>query len=159
MNLLDRYIFKSVLFACAAAVGLFAFIVIVPNVARDLLNHMLAGQLPALTAAKLILLLVPIALVYALPMGILTGVLLTLGRLSADSEVTAMRAAGLSLTRLARPILVLAALSMAVALYFNFDSMPRARVAYESSFAAAIRTNPMNFIVPKTPPSVGAMVP
>ena len=49
MNLLDRYIFKSVLFTCAAAVGLFAFIVLVPNIARDLLAYVLAGQLSAST--------------------------------------------------------------------------------------------------------------
>ena len=36
MNLLDRHIFRSVLFTCAAAVGLFAFVVALPNVLRDL---------------------------------------------------------------------------------------------------------------------------
>lgn len=150
VNLLDRYVFKSVLFTCLGAVGLFAFIVIVPNVARDLLNYMLAGQLPAVLVAKLILLLVPIAIVYALPMGMLTGVLLTLGRLSADSEITAMRAAGISVFRSTRPVLFLALLGVAVGVYFNFESMPRARVAYESSLAAAVRANPLSFIQPKT---------
>ena len=43
-----------------------------------------------------VVLLVPFALSYALPLGMLTGALLTLGRLSSDSEITAMRAAGLS---------------------------------------------------------------
>lgn len=150
MNLLDRYIFKSVLFTCAAAVGLFAFIVIIPNVARDLLAYVLAGQLSGAVFGKLVLLLVPLAITFALPMGLLTGVLLTLGRLSADSEITAMRAAGLSLPRLARPILVLAMLGAGLGLYFNFESMPRARVEYHRALAEAVRANPLRFIVPKT---------
>lgn len=150
MNLLDRYIFKSVFFTCLAAVGMFAFIVVVPNIARDLLGHALAGQLPAVTLGKLILLLVPVATVYALPMGILTGVLLTLGRLSADSEITAMRAAGISISRAARSVVFLGVLGVAVALYFNFEAMPRARVEYERTLASAVRSNPLSFIVPKT---------
>lgn len=150
MNLLDRYIFKGVLFSCAAAVALFAFIVIVPNVARDLLTPVLSGQLPALTFCKLVVLLLPFAITYALPMGILTGVLLTLGRLSADSEITAARAAGVSIARLSRPVLILAGLGVALGLYFNFDSMPRARVEYHQVFADTLRANPLSFIVPKT---------
>ena len=102
MNLLDRHIFRSVLLTCAAAVGLFAFVVAVPNVVRDLLGPFLAGQFGAATFARLVALLFPFAISFALPMGILTGVLLTLGRLSADSEITAMRAAGISLLRIAQ---------------------------------------------------------
>lgn len=150
MTLLDRYIFKSVLFTCLAAVGLFAFIVIVPNIARDLLAYVLTGQLSVATFGKLVLLLLPFAITYALPMGMLTGVLLTLGRLSADSEITAMRAAGLGVARIARPVLILAALGVAVGLYFNFESMPRARVEYHRQLAEAIRANPLKIIVPKT---------
>jgi lipopolysaccharide export system permease protein len=150
VTLLDRYIFKSVLFTCLAAVALFAFIVIVPNIARDLLAYVVQGQLPFATFGKLVFLLLPFAVTYALPMGMLTGVLLTLGRLSADSEITAMRAAGIGVARIARPVLLLAALGAAVGLYFNFDSMPRARVEYHRQLAAAIRANPLSVIVPRT---------
>ncbi len=150
LNLLDRYIFKSVLFTCAAAVGLFAFIVLVPNIARDLLAYVLAGQLSAATFVKLMALLVPLAVTYALPMGMLTGVLLTLGRLSADHEITAMRAAGLSVGRLTIPIIVLAIFGSALGLYFNFDSMPRARVEYHRELAAAVRVNSLSFVEEKT---------
>ena len=150
MNLLDRYIFKSVFFTCMAAVGLFTFIVVVPNVAKDLLPYVLGGQLPGSMFARLVLLLLPYAITYALPMGMLTGVLLTLGRLSADSEITAMRAAGVSMTRVTRPVLLLAALGAIVALYFNFESMPKTRVEYHRAFAAAVKSNPLSIIVPKT---------
>jgi lipopolysaccharide export system permease protein len=150
VNLLDRYIFKSVLGTCFGAVALFTFVLTLCNVIRDLLAHVLAGQLPAMTLVRLVWLWVPAMAIYALPMGLLTGVLLTLGRLSADSEITAMRAAGISLARVARPVLLLGALGAAAALYINFESMPNARVSYESEFAEALRTNPMSFIVPKT---------
>jgi lipopolysaccharide export system permease protein len=150
LNLLDRYIFKSVLGTCLGAVALFTFVLTLGNVIRDLLAHVLAGQLPLMTLVRLVWLWVPAMAIYALPMGLLTGVLLTLGRLSADSEITAMRAAGISLGRIARPVLVIGTLAGAVALYINFESMPHARVSYEREFAEALRTNPMSFIVPKT---------
>jgi lipopolysaccharide export system permease protein len=41
-------------------------------------------------------------------------------------------------------------LGVAIGLYFNFDSMPRARVEYHRAFAAAVRSNPLGLIVPKT---------
>ncbi|MGH7947506.1 MAG: LptF/LptG family permease [Opitutaceae bacterium] len=149
MNLLDRHIFASVLFTCATAVGLFAFVVALPNVVRELLGPLLAGQFSIDTFARLVGLLLPFAVSYALPMGILTGVLLTLGRLSADSEITAMRAAGISVGRLSRPVFVLGACCAVAALYVNFESMPRARVQYYREFAAAVRSNPLRIIEAK----------
>ena len=150
MNLLDRHIFKSVLGTCAAAVALLAFVVALPNVIRDLIGPLLAGQLDLATFVRLVGLIFPFAVSFALPMGLLTGVLLTLGRLSADSEITAMRAAGISVARVARPVLILGVLCAAAGLYINFESMPRARVQYHKEFADAVRQNPMSFIVPKT---------
>lgn len=150
MNLLDRHIFTSVLFTCAAAVGLFAFVVALPNVVRELLGPLLAGQFGFDTFLRLVGLLLPFAISYALPMGVLTGVLLTLGRLSADSEITAMRAAGISVARIARPVFILGIACTAIAYYVNFESMPWARTQYYREFAAAVRSNPLRIIVPKT---------
>lgn len=150
LNLLDRYILRSVLFTCLAAVGMFAFVLILGNVIRDLLSYVLAGQLELGTFFRLVGMLVPFVLSYALPMGMLTGVLLTLGRLSADSEITALRAAGIGLVRIARPIVLLGILGLTLGLYVNFDAMPRARVQYHRDLAEAVRANPLSFIVPKT---------
>ena len=97
MNLLQRHIFKSVLFTCMVAAGVFAFVLIVGNALKDLLGYLLAGQLSLEAFLKLSVLLVPYVGVHALPIGMLTGVLLVLGRMSAQQEITAMRAAGLGL--------------------------------------------------------------
>ena len=150
MNLLDRHIFKSVLFTCATAVALFSFVVALPNIVRELLGPLLAGQFEPETFVRLVALLLPFAVSFALPMGILTGVLLTLGRLSADSEITAMRAAGISIARVARPVLILGALCAALAVHINLESAPWARAQFHREFADAVRTNPLGIIVPKT---------
>jgi lipopolysaccharide export system permease protein len=150
VNLLDRHIFRNVLATALAAVALFAFLFMAENIIRDLLAKLLTGQLPFLTFWRLVLLLVPFALSYALPLGMLTGALLTLGRLSSDSEITAMRAAGLSVPRIARPALILGALGVALGLRVNFESMPWAKLKYETEFAAAVRANPLSYIKQKT---------
>jgi lipopolysaccharide export system permease protein len=150
VTLLDRYIFKSVLFTCAAAVGVLAFVLMLGNAVRDLLAPLLAGQLGWGVALRLVLMLFPAVAPFALPMGVLTGVLLTLGRLSADSEITAMRTAGLGLARIARPILILGVLGAAFGLYANFKAMPEARVGFERELAAALRANPLQLVTPKT---------
>lgn len=150
MNLLDRHLFASVLFTCAAAVGLFAFVVALPNVVRELLGPLLAGQISTAGFLRLVWLIFVFAISYALPMGLLTGVLLTLGRLSADSEITAMRASGIGLVRIARPVFLLAGAGAALALYVNFEASPRARVQFQKELAAAVRANPLNFLVAKT---------
>jgi lipopolysaccharide export system permease protein len=148
LTLLDRYLFKSVLFTCLAAMGLFGFVLALGNAVKDLVP--IANQVSIDVLVKLVLLLIPFVISYALPMGMLTGVLLSLGRLSADHEVTAMRAAGLSLGRIARPLFFLAALGAALGLYVNFEAMPWARVEYHHVIAAALRSNPISFIKPRT---------
>ncbi|MCS6243586.1 MAG: LptF/LptG family permease [Opitutus sp.] len=150
MNLLQRHIFKSVVFACAVAAGIFSFVLIVGNAFKDLLGYLLAGQLTAETFLQLLLLLVPFVSINALPIGMLTGVLLVLGRMSAQQEITAMRSAGLGIGFVARPILLIAALGVIVSLGLNFYYMPLARTLYRSTVNDAVRQNPLSIIVEKT---------
>lgn len=150
MNLLQRHIFASVLFTCAAAASVFAFVLIVGNALRDLLGYVLAGQLTPVAFMKLSALLVPYIGVHALPIGMLTGVLLVLGRMSAQHEITAMRAAGLGLGYLSRPILLIALAGVVVSLGLNFYYMPKARTLYRSALQEAVRQNPLSMIVEKT---------
>ena len=150
MNLLQRHIFKSVMFSCLAAVGLFGFVLVVGNAVKDLLGYLIARQLPPELFLKLMLLLPPFVLSYALPIGVLTGVLLVLGRMSAEHEITAMRAAGLGLLWIARPVLLFAVLGVLAGVAINFEFMPWARVTYHVALGNAVSLNPLSFIVPRT---------
>ncbi len=149
MKLLYRHLFANVAATCLAAVGLFAFVLLLGNALKDLLGYVLAGQLEPATFVRLILLLVPFVISYALPMGILTGVLLVLGRMSSDREITAIRASGVSVAGLSAPIFFFALLGTAASLAVNFQFMPTARLAYQRELADAVRQNPLSFIEAK----------
>jgi lipopolysaccharide export system permease protein len=150
MNLIHRHIFLNVFLTCGAAVAMFGFVLMLGNALKDLIGPVLAGQIEIDTFVRLVGLLVPFVFYYALPMGMLTGILLVLGRMSSDREITALRASGMSVAWLSAPIIFLALLGVVASLLINFQFMPVARLAYQREFADAVRQNPLSFIVPKT---------
>lgn len=143
---LDRYLFRSVLSASVLASSVFVAVLLLGNVLKDLLTHFTAGRLGAGTFLELVLLLTAAVLSFALPMGVLTGVLVVLGRMSSSQEIVAMRSAGWGLARIARPILVFAVLAAAANLYFNLELGPRAKTIFRRALAEAVRTDPLGWV-------------
>jgi lipopolysaccharide export system permease protein len=150
MNLIHRHIFINVALTCAAAVGLFGFVLMLGNALKDLLPLIVAGQIEFGSAVRLIALLVPFVISYALPMGMLTGILLVLGRMSSDREITALRASGMSVAWVSAPILFFALIGVVAAALINFQYMPVTRLAYQRELVDAVRKNPLSFIREKT---------
>jgi len=68
-----------------------------------------------------IIYILPWALAFAIPWAILVAVILVFGRLSADSEITAMRACGVSIIQVISPIIVIVFIMTAVCLYLQLD--------------------------------------
>jgi lipopolysaccharide export system permease protein len=150
MGILHRHLFASILVGTVVAVGMFGFVFIAGLGLREYLPLAAKGQLPWMTVVQLIGLMVPYAAVYVLPVGLLTTVLLVLGRMSSQQEITAMRAAGLSLGYISRPIWVIGVGGVLLALALNFQFMPAARTAQRAIRDAALESNLLKLIVPKT---------
>jgi lipopolysaccharide export system permease protein len=130
LKTLHKYITGQVLAALLLTVAVFAFVVLLLNALHDLLPLLAGGHVSLGLMAKAVGLLLPFACVYALPMGFITATLLVFGRFSADQELTAMRASGVSLISLVTPVLLLSLLCCGLSAWFNMDIGPRARVEF-----------------------------
>src|SRR5271154_7062497 len=107
MRLLDKYIGREVASHALLGLAVFTFVFFVPQLVRlmDLVvRH--SGGIP--TVLLIFLCSLTPVLAFTVPMAVLVGVLIGLGRLSADSEIVALHASGISLRRLLLPIGVVA---------------------------------------------------
>ncbi|HEY2119602.1 MAG TPA: LPS export ABC transporter permease LptF [Candidatus Acidoferrum sp.] len=124
MRILDRYIVREVLRHALLGLLIFTFVLFVPKLVRLMelfVRHSGSGSQIAL----LFLCIIPSVLVFTLPMAVLVGVLLGLGRMSMDSEIIALTALGISRKRILFPVGVIAVLGAALTLAMTIWVAPK----------------------------------
>jgi len=148
VRLLDRHVLTETAVAGGGATGAFVFVLVAGNILNQVSVAVASGRVSGWEGLELIALLIPGVLPYALPLGLLTGVLLAFGRMGSQQELTAMKAGGLSLGRIARPALLLAAALALLSAWLNLEVAPDANTEYRRLLVGSAKDNPASVIVP-----------
>ena len=122
---LHLYVAREFVAPFLLSISVFTFVMLLDKL-LDLLDMIVSKGVPLRTVAEVFLLLLPSMIAVVIPMGVLAGVLMAVGRLSGDLEITAMKASGVSIFTPMAPLLVTATLLAGVLVIFNNSILPDA---------------------------------
>jgi LPS export ABC transporter permease LptG len=126
-RLLDRYLIREIVPYLLLGLLLLTAIIFAQEASRfsELLVVASRKGLPMETLGRVMSALVPGIFVFTLPISLLIGTLVGLGRLSGDSEIVALGASGASRLRILLPVALLSLIVAAIMLYITFSLLPR----------------------------------
>ena len=123
LKVLDRYILSELIKPFFAGIGAF-IIIMLSNTLFLYADLIVRNGIPVDTVLILLLYNMPAIMVVTFPVAYLFATLLVLGRLAKDSEITALRACGISFTRIILPILITALVISYIGYWFNETVVP-----------------------------------
>jgi LPS export ABC transporter permease LptF len=143
MKLIDRAISRELLVNVFFAIVVLSLVLVVGNIFRKLLPLLVNHDVPVEYLVSFIAYVLPFSLIFTIPWGLLTAILLVFGRLSADNELIALRSNGVSITRVCLPLAVVALICTLVCLWLNVQVAPAAQEKLRSTIFDLATRNPM----------------
>lgn len=124
ITLLDQYILKQVIKMFMMGVCIFTSIIFASDTFITLIKQIALYGIPFKVALMLIILNLPSVFVMTIPMGVLLATVMTLNKLSLDSEITVLRSCGIGLNRIAKPIFIFAIVMSIASFFINETIVP-----------------------------------
>ncbi len=120
---ITTYILKELSGPCLLGLLIFTFVLLMEKV-LDLIELVINKGVSLKAVLELILYIMPSFLVLTIPMAVLVATLTAFGRLSTDSEITAMKASGISLYTMFVPVMIFALGAMLITFVVYAEVLP-----------------------------------
>ena len=146
-KIIDRYIGRQVSVAAFIGVATLSSVLVFGKLLKEIFSLMIDNDMPIGTVITFIGYILPFSLIYTIPWGFLTAVLLVFGRLSADNELISFRMTGMSLTRICRSVFMLALMLTGLTLWINTTIFPRAKSKIEQAKYEMVVEDPLTLFV------------
>ena len=124
VKLLDKYILRQIIEMFLMGVCVFTSIIFASDTFITLIKQISLFGIPFKVAMMMIILNLPQVIVMTIPMGVLLATVMTLNGLSLKSEITVMRACGIGLNRIAKPIFIFAIVMSIFSFFINETIVP-----------------------------------
>lgn len=140
MRVLDRYILRELAKVFLLSVFVLLSVLLLEKL-RFLSDLLLTKHASLAAIGKLLLYLTPAFMVLAAPLGVLLSTLMVFSRLSAENEITAMRASGISLYRLLAPVAVLSIGALGLTLYLSVNVEHAANLKFRELVVKTLKSS------------------
>jgi len=142
MKILRNYILKEFFGPFFVSLAVLTLVMLLGNLVR-LADLIINKGVDILSVSKLFIFLMPALLTYTLPLAVLVAVLLSIGRLSSDNEIIALRSSGVSVLRLIIvPLLIVGLILSLILFFFNDRVIPYAHFASRRTLGSIGIKNP-----------------
>ncbi|MGE4357942.1 MAG: LptF/LptG family permease [Candidatus Omnitrophota bacterium] len=149
MRILRNYVFREVAKSFWLYLFIFTIVLVSGNIIR-LIDMMITKGVPLLDIIRLFFWQIPSLISYILPMTILTALLLGIGRLAVDLEVTAIKASGINVFRLELPFIFTGIALSLFSIILNNEVIPYARFVSRKIIKQVGVKNPAAYFEPGT---------
>src|SRR5205809_5219652 len=143
MKLIDRFISRELIVNVLFAIAVLSLVLVVGNIFRKLLPLLVNHDVPMEYLITFIAYVLPFSLIFTIPWGLLTAILLVFGRLSADNELIALRSNGVSISRICIPLAAVAIVCTVICGWLNVQAAPAAQEKLRSTIFDLATRNPM----------------
>ena len=135
---MDRWLIAQILPPMLFAISAFTVISLSVGVMFDLIRKIVEFGLPLFLAIKVLFYSLPSFLVLSFPMAVLLSTLLAYGKLSANSELLALKSLGIKTSRIIAPAIAVSIFMTGLTFYFNDNLVPVSNKLAESTLRAGI---------------------
>ncbi|MDD5506483.1 MAG: LptF/LptG family permease [Candidatus Omnitrophica bacterium] len=147
MKILRNYFLKEFMTPLLLALGVLTFVMLLGNLIK-IAELVINKGVDIYSVMKLFLFMIPYLLTYTLPIAALTATLMSLGRLSSDNEIIAIKASGINLFRLIIPLLIVGLILSLFLVIFNDRVIPFAHFATRKTLIEVGIKNPTAALEP-----------
>lgn len=144
MRVMNRYLFRMTLTTFLMALLVITFVMLTGSLVQII--ALIFKNVSVLVIVQLLGVTLPSVISYALPFSMAAASLLVFSRLSADGEITAMKATGISIFRIAAPALALSVVVALLAVPANNTILPRAHFARSNIIASYSQSDARGWI-------------
>jgi lipopolysaccharide export system permease protein len=147
-KIVHRYIFREILTPFLFGLSVFTFVLLIARLLK-LIELVVNRGVPLISILRLFTYIMPGFLEVTVPMAMLLAILVAFGRLSADSEIVALRSSGLSLYQLVTPVAVFVALATVTTGWISIVARPWGNRSLKSALFDIARTRASAGIKPQ----------
>ena len=127
-KIINRYIFKEIAYPFIIILFILTFVLLMGKILQ-IMDLVINKGVSIFSIAKIIIFLLPSFMLFTIPIALLIAILIAMGRMSADNEITALKTSGISLMQIYYPVAVASLITFIFSIFTSYFLVPQSNFA------------------------------